>query len=430
VGRASGPRNAIEIPIDAEKCLEFLYYRVRANGASGAGPWSNTERRDFPNGAFLKCTSRALQPPVLDVPVEQNGRIELSWAGPAGADRYILETAADPGFLLTAQLASGSPQSSSLWKTGDVLRYFRVRAERGAVTSPWSNTVWTLPAAMPAWQLKDEAPDAQAARLLPVHQAMLRMSGARGDLFTVLSLPEAWREQEALNYKGRLRASQAGPDEERALSFGAIYHPWLTVRENEGPPEKALREMPPDGPMLGVFASRALVEGAWAAPANQALNGVAALDPALGAGAASSFYEAQLNLLHDDPRGFLAMSAETLSPEYDLRPINVRRFLSLLRRVALREGARLVFEPNDRAFQRRIRRHFEQVLNGLYVRGALAGDTGEQAFRVIADGTVNTQQDLDQGRFILELRVAPSRPLAFLTVRLVQTGAEILVKEL
>jgi phage tail sheath protein FI len=36
---------------------------------------------------------------------------------------------------------------------------------------------------------------------------------------------------------------------------------------------------------------------------------------------------------------------------------------------------------------------------------------------------------MDQGRFIVELRVAPSLPLAFLTVRLVQTGAEILLQE-
>jgi phage tail sheath protein FI len=34
----------------------------------------------------------------------------------------------------------------------------------------------------------------------------------------------------------------------------------------------------------------------------------------------------------------------------------------------------------------------------------------------------NTPESMDQGRLIVELKVAPSRPLAFLTVRLVRTG--------
>jgi phage tail sheath protein FI len=36
---------------------------------------------------------------------------------------------------------------------------------------------------------------------------------------------------------------------------------------------------------------------------------------------------------------------------------------------------------------------------------------------------------VDLGRLVVELRVAPSRPLAFLTVRLVQTGAGVTVRE-
>jgi phage tail sheath protein FI len=42
---------------------------------------------------------------------------------------------------------------------------------------------------------------------------------------------------------------------------------------------------------------------------------------------------------------------------------------------------------------------------------------------------VNTRQSLDSGRFIVELRVAPSRPMTFLTVRLVQSGDRTSVAE-
>ena len=48
---------------------------------------------------------------------------------------------------------------------------------------------------------------------------------------------------------------------------------------------------------------------------------------------------------------------------------------------------------------------------------------------MVTDDTVNPQESVDGGRLVVELRVAPSRPLAFLTVRLVQAGAGITVQE-
>ena len=51
-----------------------------------------------------------------------------------------------------------------------------------------------------------------------------------------------------------------------------------------------------------------------------------------------------------------------------------------------------------------------------------AGERHEEGYVVVADETVNTRQGRDGGRFVVELRVAPSHPLMFLTVRLVQEG--------
>ncbi len=107
-----------------------------------------------------------------------------------------------------------------------------------------------------------------------------------------------------------------------------------------------------------------------------------------------------------------------------MRPVNVRRLLSLLRRLALREGTTYVFEPHDDTFRRRVWRRFDQVLAGLYIRGAFTGATPAEAYRVVIDSSVNPPGTAELGRFVVELRVAPSRPLAFLTVRLVQAGQE------
>jgi phage tail sheath protein FI len=138
---------------------------------------------------------------------------------------------------------------------------------------------------------------------------------------------------------------------------------------------------------------------------------------------------AQVNAVARHPRGFLLLSADTLSGEPSLRPISVRRLLTLLRRLALAEGETFVFEPGDAFLADLVRHRFEEVLGDLYRRGAFAGATAGEGFRVVTDASVNPPASIDRGRFVAELRVAPARALAFLTVRLVGGGPELLSVE-
>ena len=165
------------------------------------------------------------------------------------------------------------------------------------------------------------------------------------------------------------------------------------------------------------------------APANEPINGVVALFPPIAPRSWQGLQDGQINLIRHDPRGFLALSADTLAVDPDLRPINVRRLLMLLRRLALRLGARYVFEPNSELFRRTVARSFERLLGQMYARGAFAGQTASAAYQVVADTSVNTAQSVDQGRFVVELKVAPSLPLTFVTVRLVQTNDRLVVTE-
>ena len=65
----------------------------------------------------------------------------------------------------------------------------------------------------------------------------------------------------------------------------------------------------------------------------------------------------------------------------------------------------------------------------MFRRGAFAGATAEQSFRVVTDSTINTRVDADAGRLIIELRVAPAVPMRFITVRLTQSGERLSVVE-
>ena len=101
----------------------------------------------------------------------------------------------------------------------------------------------------------------------------------------------------------------------------------------------------------------------------------------------------------------------------------------MLRRLAIRDGALYVFEPNDNAFRRRVQRGFEDLLTRMFAMGAFAGSRPAEAFQVVVNAGLSSDRIGDEGIFLVELRVAPSLPLTFLTIRLIQTGARGTVTE-
>ena len=119
----------------------------------------------------------------------------------------------------------------------------------------------------------------------------------------------------------------------------------------------------------------------------------------------------------------MALTANTMTDVAAVRPIGVRRLTMLLRRLARREGVGVVFEPNDRELRRLVGLRFERLLTGLFQRGAFAGAVPAEAFEVSTGDSVNPQAAVESGRFVVEVRFAPSRPLEFITVRLVVAGS-------
>jgi phage tail sheath protein FI len=199
-----------------------------------------------------------------------------------------------------------------------------------------------------------------------------------------------------------------------ALSYAALYHPWTYAREGG--------RMPPDGGVAGMLAARAATRGAWVAAANEPLRDVTALSPRVARGDLQRLQDGRVNEVRQEPHGFLLLDQDTLSRDDDVRPLNVRRLLCLLRRLALLHGPQFVFEPNDATLRRSIQLRFEELLGLMFDLGAFAGATRAQGFQVVTGNPPNTPQSIDEGELIVELKVAPSRPLAFLTVRLVNAA--------
>ncbi len=387
---------------------------------------------------FLDCHIRVIEPPSLLSPTcDSLGTVILKWGADEDNLTFVLEEATRAGFEDAIAIYAGSEYQYTLYGHTPGVFYYRVRGFVGDQSTDWSNGVVVSIDAPSPYQLKSIQTEISALiesysdeTLLKVQRAVLRLCAARGDLFAVLALPEHYRADEMLAHIQTLTAAGSGfwgVEEPRTLSFGALYHPWLIGREENRLDE--LRRTPPDGAMAGIIAQRTLARGAWLAPANEFLKGVVALTPLIDRSRWHELQDAQLNLIRHEPKGFTAMNSDTLTSDEDLRPINVRRLLMLLRRLAQRLGVRYVFEPNDAAFRRSVQRGFEALLDGLFLRGAFAGATAETSYKVVTDTSVNTPEAVDQGRFTVELRVAPSLPLRFMTIRLLQTGDRTLVTE-
>jgi hypothetical protein len=302
--------------------------------------------------------------------------------------------------------------------------------------SDWSDPALVPIDAAPDW-LENAARPYAPSTWLAVARAAARFCAARGDTMALLALPGHARDDEALALQTEL-LSPTGPSipvgpthtslpldarERAAWGYTALYHPWLTGFGPTG----ALAATPPLGAVAGVFAARAVERGAWVAAANHTLAGVVALAPPIPESRRKEFLDRQINLLRSEPQGFLALSQDTLALDIEpesvaVRPINVRRLLILLRRLVLRLGEVFVFEPNGENLRLRVRHSFEAVLSQMQARGAFAGRTAADSYRVEFGDDKNPPSTADSGRLIVQLKVAPSRPLAFLTIRLVQTG--------
>ncbi len=398
---------------------------------------------------FLDCRIEVIDKPTELHPKDaeiSTGEFSLIWnyaetrastlLSKTESPQFVLEESAASNFQFSQEIYRGNQKEFTVSGRAAGVYYFRVRAELKRDFSDWSiGLAIKIPAAenYAVNASDDYKPDV----LLAVQRALLRICAARGDLFAVLTLPEHYGRDAAVNHVATLKTTKnltAGnsgveslsANEKKALSFGAMYHPWLLTREDGF---ESARNIPASGAVCGVMARRTARRGAWIAPANEPLQGVLGLARTFQRESFLDFQDNLINLVRQEPTGFLVLDSDTLSDDSDLRPINVRRLLSLLRRLALKHGAEYVFEPNDERFRRQVQRGFTSLLDVMFARGAFAGTTTATSYQVVVSETLNNFQSVEQGRFIVELRVAPSLPLKFVSVRLAQSGGQSVVTE-
>jgi phage tail sheath protein FI len=79
-----------------------------------------------------------------------------------------------------------------------------------------------------------------------------------------------------------------------------------------------------------------------------------------------------------------------------------------------------VFEHNNEQLWARVRSSVSDFLMNEWQSGKLQGAKPEEAFFVRCDRTTMTQSDLDNGRLVVVIGVAPVKPAEFVTFQIGQ----------
>jgi hypothetical protein len=218
--------------------------------------------------------------------------------------------------------------------------------------------------------------------------------------------------------QGSASVSALNPRTGNDTKYAAFYYPWIKVID----PEAGLRRLvPPGGHIVGIYARSDTERGVHKAPANEVVRGAVELEFQITKGEQDILNPRGVNVIRAFPgRGIRAWGARTLSSDTLWKYINVRRLFLFLEE-SIDEGTQwVVFEPNDEKLWARVRQTITQFLTRVWKDGALMGTTPEEAFFVKCDRTTMTQDDIDNGRLIVLIGVAPVKPAEFVIFRIAQ----------
>ncbi len=219
----------------------------------------------------------------------------------------------------------------------------------------------------------------------------------------------------------------------RDTSYGGIYYPWVRVFDQR---TQDTLLIPPSGHVAGIYARTDIDRGVHKAPANEVIRGIITrdlnsrrgpLEYKVVKGEQDILNPRGINVIRDfrtDRRGIRVWGARTMSSDGEWKYVNVRRLFIFIEE-SLDEGTQwVVFEPNHEPTWARVVRSISNFLVRVWRDGALQGVTEEEAFFVRCDRTTMTQDDIDNGRLICYVGIAPVKPAEFVIIRIGQKTLE------
>jgi uncharacterized protein len=204
--------------------------------------------------------------------------------------------------------------------------------------------------------------------------------------------------------------------------YAAFYYPWVRILD---PITRKESHLPPSGFVAGIYARNDVNRAVFKAPANEVVT--------LALGFEKLLNKAQQEVLNPEGincfrffegRGYLLWGARMATDDTDFKYVNLRRYFAYLERSIDLGTQFAVFEPNGPELWANVRRTIESFLYNEWVNGGLLGDKPDKAFFVRCNRSTMTQNDLDNGRMICLIGIAPVRPAEFVIFRIGQITAD------
>lgn len=200
--------------------------------------------------------------------------------------------------------------------------------------------------------------------------------------------------------------------------YGALYYPWVRILD---PITRRQIHVPPSGFVAGIYARNDITRGVYKAPANEVVTLSIGFERLLNKGQQDVLNPEGINCFRFfEGRGYLLWGARMVTDDPEWKYVNLRRYFAYLERSIDRGTQWAVFEPNGPDLWANVRRTIESFLLSEWSNGALLGDTPANAFFVRCDRSIMTQNDLDNGRLVCLIGVAPIRPAEFVIFRIGQ----------
>lgn len=200
--------------------------------------------------------------------------------------------------------------------------------------------------------------------------------------------------------------------------YAALYYPWVIGRDPLAAKDVRLA---PSAHMAGIYARVDNDRGVHKAPANEPIRGILRIADDVSKREHDRLNPVNINALRFFPdRGYLVYGARCLTSDASWKYINVRRLFIFVEQSIERGTQWVVFEPNDEPLWARVRQSITNFLTTTWRGGALQGGKPAEAFFVKCDRSTMTQDDIDNGRLICLIGIAPVKPAEFVIFRIQQ----------
>jgi phage tail sheath protein FI len=211
-------------------------------------------------------------------------------------------------------------------------------------------------------------------------------------------------------YRGKIDSSHA-----------ALYYPWVRILD---PVTDKEINVPPSGFVAGIYARNDVENGVHKAPANEVVR--------LAIGFEFMLNKAQQDVLNPEGincfrffegRGYRLWGARTASSDPEWKYVNLRRYFAFIEHSIEKGTQWVVFENNSGALWTKVRHTIEDFLFNEWKSRHLMGEKPQEAYFVRCDRSTMTQNDIDNGRLVCLIGIAPVRPAEFVIFRIGQWTA-------